>query len=92
MNVAIYAAPIPAVYLSPQAISPLSASNIPVALNLPQRVDLADPAGTTSAKLKRDQKNEQLLQQQQTTKAAKTPSATPTAPQIVLDGKVDLYV
>lgn len=94
MNAAIFAAPIPAVYLSPQAISPLSASNIPVALNLTQRVDLADPAATTSARLKQDQRGDQLLNQRPAANGVKRTPATATAnpPVVVLDGKIDVYV
>jgi hypothetical protein len=96
MNAAIFAAPIPAVYLSPQAISPISASNIPVALNLTQRVDLADPAATTSAKLKQDHRGHHLLNHRQDAGATKrtgtSASATSSSPVVVLDGKVDVYV
>jgi hypothetical protein len=98
MNAAIFAAPIPVVYLSPQAISPLSASTTPIAMNLPNRVDIADPAATTSAKLKQDQRGNQLLGQQQPASGAKSlPAANSTNTKnsnqlIVLDGKVDVYV
>ena len=39
-----------AVYLSPQAITPLSASKQPIALALAVRPDLAEPSGTNAAK------------------------------------------
>jgi hypothetical protein len=97
MNAAIFAAPIPAVYLSPQAISPLSASTTPIALALNQPVDLADPAGTTSSKLsKQDQQTQSLLSQKQDGPNAKRITGPDDKARntqaLVLDGKVDVYV
>jgi hypothetical protein len=97
MNAAIFAAPIPAVYLSPQAISPLSASTTPIALALSQRVDLADPVGTTSSKLSnKDQQAKSLLNHrddgQGTRRLTGTDDKSQKSRAIVLDGKVDVYV
>jgi len=39
-----------AVYLSPQAITPLSASKEPIALALAVRPDLSEPSGSAAAK------------------------------------------
>jgi hypothetical protein len=73
------------VYLSPQAISPLSASHEPIALALAARPDLAEPAGTTASK------TASKAQEAHAQHKKPAPHEQPTAG-VASNGRVDVYV
>jgi hypothetical protein len=85
-----------AVYLSPQAITPLSASKEPIALALAVKPDLTEPSGSAAAKAA-DQALKAVngvgkanLHHQEKQRAA-IPAASSTAGASLV-GKVDVYV
>jgi hypothetical protein len=84
-----------AVYLSPQAITPLSASKEPIALALAARPDLSKPSAATEAADKAvkaingvDKASAQNTAEKQ--QRAQIPSAQATQG-VALTGKVDVY-
>ena len=79
------------VYLSPQAISPLSASHEPIALALAARPDLAEPAGTTASKTA-SKTHEAHAQAQQKKPAVQELQQQPTTAGVASVGRVDVYV
>jgi hypothetical protein len=78
-----------AVYLSPQAISPLSASHEPIALALAVRPDLSEPAGSTASKTAN--KTHEALEHAKKPTPPELVQPHPTAGAAAV-GRVDVYV
>ena len=83
--------PAPAVYLSPQAISPLSASHEPIALALAARPDLAEPAGTSASK-NANKTQDAHTQAQQHKPTVQELQQQHTTAGVASVGRVDVYV
>lgn len=78
--------PPPVVYLSPQAISPLSASKEPIALALATRPEPADPAANNPSKAA----EKAVDKVQEVRQAPAVPEST--SPRSPFAGGVDVYV
>ena len=76
-----------AVYLSPQAISPLSASKEPIALALAVKPDLTESASATASKAADKAGLNNTQERQQRTPALSDPSTVGVS----FVGKVDVY-